>query len=119
MAIVKTSRTPNMVQRGKSYAQALSGQGLALTANINIHAFEEGNGWLYDNVIVRLKPQHLAAEFKEELKNRGMVNVQIRDGGGRDIVLTFESVGIMKENLKLMEGWIQIWSESVKEWQQG
>lgn len=34
-------------------------------------------------------------------------------------MLTFESVGTMKEKTKLMEGWISEWSESIKEWAQG
>ncbi|KAL7214842.1 hypothetical protein ACSBR1_027091 [Camellia fascicularis] len=70
-----TSRVPNMVQKGKSYAQALSGKGLAHIASITLSAFEEGNGWLYDSAIVRLKPLHSAAEFKEELKLRGMRDI--------------------------------------------
>ncbi|KAL7204785.1 hypothetical protein ACSBR2_017821 [Camellia fascicularis] len=50
--IATNSRAPNMLQRGKSYAQILSGQGLASTSNINIQAYRKGNGWLYDSVIV-------------------------------------------------------------------
>ncbi|GMP57002.1 hypothetical protein CsSME_00021263 [Camellia sinensis var. sinensis] len=114
-----TSRVTNTVQRGKSYAQILTGSGLASNSNISIQAYEEGNGWLYESAIVRLKSHILAGEFKEELKNRGMGNVYVRDGGGRDIVLTFESAGSLKEKLKSMEGWIQSWCESVKVWQLG
>lgn len=117
--IVTTSRAPSMVQKGKSYAQIVGGHGLTSNSNISIQVNEEGNGWLYDSVIVRLKSQHLVVEFEEELKNRGMGDVQIRVGGGRDIVLTFQSVEIMTEKLKTMEGWIQLWSESVKVWQKG
>ncbi|GMQ10313.1 hypothetical protein CsSME_00053366 [Camellia sinensis var. sinensis] len=46
------SKAPNMLQRGKSYAQILSGPGLAPDSNISIQAYEEGNGWLYESVIV-------------------------------------------------------------------
>ncbi|KAL7193693.1 hypothetical protein ACSBR2_025331 [Camellia fascicularis] len=83
--IGSTSRVPNM-----SYAQALSGRGLVTSASITLNAFEEENGWLYDNVIIRLKPPNSTVEFKKELKTRGMRDIQVRDGGGRDIVLTFE-----------------------------
>ncbi|CAL5378234.1 unnamed protein product [Camellia sinensis] len=117
--IVTTSRVPSMVQKGKSYAQVLGGQGLISNSSISIQVNEEGNGWLYESVIVRLKPQHLVVEFEEELKNRGLGDVQIRVGGGRDIVLTFQTAGIMSEKLKALEGWIQSWSESVKVWQKG
>lgn len=66
-----------MVQRGKSYAQALRGEGIAHTASININASEEGNGWIYESVIVRLKPPNCVATFKEELNNRGMGDIQV------------------------------------------
>lgn len=43
-------------------------------------------------------------EFKEELKPRGIEDLQVRDGGGKDIVLTFESVESMKDKLAIMDG---------------
>ncbi|KAL7193971.1 hypothetical protein ACSBR2_025582 [Camellia fascicularis] len=122
----------DFVKGGKSYAQALSGRGLVTNTSITlmlclVGRFGEGfgkgngkgNGWLYESVIVRLKPIHCAEAFKEELKIRGMGDIQVRDGGGRDMVLTFESMGSLKEKLKLMEGWVHDWSESIKEWKQG
>ncbi|CAL5364047.1 unnamed protein product [Camellia sinensis] len=64
-------------------------------------------------------PLSCVATFKEELQIRGMGDIQARDGGGKDIVVTFESVESMKENLKLMEKWIHEWCESIKKWKQG
>ncbi|KAL7212942.1 hypothetical protein ACSBR2_015606 [Camellia fascicularis] len=55
-AIGNTSRAPSMVQRGKSYAQAVSGRGLEINTTMTINASKEGIGWLYNSVIVRLKP---------------------------------------------------------------
>ncbi|KAL7243100.1 hypothetical protein ACSBR1_015502 [Camellia fascicularis] len=117
--IGNTNRAPNMVQGGKSYAQALSGKRVANTTSITLTTFEERNGWLYESVIIRLKPLHYTTEFKEELKLKGVGDIQVRDGGGRDIVLTFDSVESMKEKLKSMEGWVYDWSESIKEWKKG
>lgn len=48
-----------------------------------------------------------------------MEDIQGRDGGGRDIVMSFESVENMKEKLKLIEDWRPDWSESITEWKQG
>ncbi|XP_028110219.1 uncharacterized protein LOC114308755 [Camellia sinensis] len=59
-----TSRVTNMIQRGKSFAQILTGSGLASNSNISIQTYEEGNGWLYESAIVRLKSHICAGEFK-------------------------------------------------------
>ncbi|GMP91751.1 hypothetical protein CsSME_00042300 [Camellia sinensis var. sinensis] len=114
-----TNRVQNLAQGGKSYAQALSRRGLVTSASITINAFEEGNGWLYESVIIQLKPLHCAEAFKEELKIKGMGDIQVRDGGGREIMLTFELVSSKKEKLKSMEGWVHEWNESIKERKQG
>ncbi|KAL7263541.1 hypothetical protein ACSBR1_001658 [Camellia fascicularis] len=72
-----------------------------------IKAYEEGNGWLDESVIARLKPLHDVKGFKKEIVRRDLGEVQVRVGGGRDLVLSFQSKDIMKEELLLMKSWLK------------
>ncbi|GMP92906.1 hypothetical protein CsSME_00042953 [Camellia sinensis var. sinensis] len=116
---VSRSVAPALAQGGKSYAQAVSGKRMLPNTSLTINVAEAGNGWLYTSVIVRLKPLRNVVEFKQELHNRRLGDIQVRDGGGRDIVISFASVEIMKEKLKSMKDWIHEWCESIKEWEKG
>ena len=97
----------------------MNGRGLVANSCLTINVVEEGNEWLYTSAIVRLKPMRDAEEFKQELKSRGIGGIQVRNGGGRDMVMTFDSVKGMQESLKSMEGWIHVWSVSIKKWKEG
>ncbi|GMP40634.1 hypothetical protein CsSME_00011001 [Camellia sinensis var. sinensis] len=114
-----TGKAPWKLKGKESFAQVVSGKGSGTNATLTVKVYEVGNGWLYSSVFVRLKPLYCGAEFKSELKTRGMEDIEVREGGGRDIVLSFPSVENMHEKLKLMETWVQDWAESVTEWKQG
>ncbi|GMP41977.1 hypothetical protein CsSME_00011885 [Camellia sinensis var. sinensis] len=77
---------------------------------------EKGSGWLYQSVIIRLKPNFSIYDLKEELKKKGVEGVLVRDGGGRDMVVTFKSVEYMKSKLHWFYPWINLWSEYMTEW---
>ncbi|KAL7230469.1 hypothetical protein ACSBR2_008864 [Camellia fascicularis] len=71
-----------------------------------IRAYEEGNGWLYESLVVKLSSFLTVEAFKAELHNRGMRDVIVRDNGGRIVVLTFNSVQQMKEGKEQIGKWV-------------
>ncbi|KAL7170448.1 hypothetical protein ACSBR2_035344 [Camellia fascicularis] len=106
--------------KGKeSYAHVVSGKGSITSANLTLKVYEVGNGWLYNCAIVRLKSLCCGVDFEKKLRTRGMKDIEVRDGGGRDIVLSFQLVERMREKLKKMGVWIKEWSELITEWKQG
>ncbi|KAL7194744.1 hypothetical protein ACSBR1_035056 [Camellia fascicularis] len=84
-----------------------------------VRVMEEGNGWLYESVIIRLTANFCVHDLKEELKKKGVEGVLVKDGGGRDVVVRFNSAEDMKSNLHLFYPWINIWSEYMTEWKSG
>lgn len=46
-------------------------------------------------------------KFKEELVRRGFEDVRVRMGGGRDMVMLFQSKEIMGERLMRMKVWLK------------
>ena len=77
---------------------------------------EIGNGWLYENIILRLKPIFSVLAIKEELKRKEMTSVLVREGGGHDVVITFKSKEDMRSNRCKLVTWFQEWCEYIKEW---
>lgn len=57
-----------------------------------VRAFEVGNGWLYESIIVKLKTFFSFNDFKKEFGKRQIKEMMVREGGGRIVVLTFKSV---------------------------
>ncbi|CAL5327246.1 unnamed protein product [Camellia sinensis] len=109
----------SVMQNGnKSYAQVVKEGGSSSKPTITIMATEEGNGWLYESVIIRLKSTCSAAEFKKELQIRGLGDAKFSLCGGRDVILSFNFVPLMKDSPKHLDGWIKEWSDSIKEWKQ-
>lgn len=102
----------------KSFAEVVRGRGVEPTTNRTIKVYEEGNGWLYESAVVRLKASAFVDDFREELVRRGCGDIKVRLGGGRDTVLSFQSVAVMKEQLVLMKEWLYDWCETVLEWRQ-
>ncbi|KAL7205726.1 hypothetical protein ACSBR2_018618 [Camellia fascicularis] len=105
------------VQR-KSFADALKSnigipQGKAYST---IKVNEDGHGWLYESVIVRLKEEYTLSSIKQALKDKRMGNILVRNGGGRDVVLTFKSKEEMKTNFRLVKEWLKEWCEVATEW---
>ncbi|CAL5372613.1 unnamed protein product [Camellia sinensis] len=110
----------SVMQNGnKSYAQVVKEGGSSSKPTITIMATEEGNGWLYESVIIRLKSTCSAAEFKKELQIRGLGDAKFSLCGGRDVILSFNFVPLMKDSPKHLDESIKEWSDSVKEWKQG
>ncbi|KAF5950240.1 hypothetical protein HYC85_012233 [Camellia sinensis] len=113
------NRTHVGYQGKRSFAEVVSGKAAGPNTSCIIKASEEGNGWLYESVIARLKPLFIVEDFKKELERRDLEEVQVRAGGGRDLMLTFQSQEIMKDKLLLMKSWLNEWCDSVLEWKQG
>lgn len=97
----------------------MRGRGIQTAAIRTIHVVEEGNGWLYESVVARLKPSFSMVNFKEEIARKGFGDVKVRMGGGKDMVLTFNSVKDMKVKFQKMQEWLNEWCESAHEWQHG
>ncbi|KAL7247056.1 hypothetical protein ACSBR2_002049 [Camellia fascicularis] len=68
---------------------------------VTVKAEEIGNGWLYESLLLRLKAKYATVNMKTELEARGMKDVVVRKGGGRDLILSFNSNEEMK--LKMID----------------
>ncbi|KAL7224191.1 hypothetical protein ACSBR1_025618 [Camellia fascicularis] len=80
----------------KSYAEVV-GKGVAQgREEVVVQVSEEGNGWLYKSLIIKLHTFFSLSAFKEECQKRGLQEVIIRVGEGRLVILTFPSVMEMK-----------------------
>ncbi|GMP83746.1 hypothetical protein CsSME_00037553 [Camellia sinensis var. sinensis] len=65
-------------QRNISFAEVMSDRGVQTNAIRTIKAYEEGNGWLYESVVVRLKASSSMDTFKEDIARRGFGKVKVR-----------------------------------------
>ncbi|GMP56130.1 hypothetical protein CsSME_00020718 [Camellia sinensis var. sinensis] len=106
-------------QRTRSFAEVVRGRGIQTATVRTIHTVEEGNGWLYESIVARLKPSFSVVDFKEEIVREGFGDVKVRLGGGRDMVLTFTSVEDMKVKFQEMQEWLNAWCESAHVWRLG
>lgn len=77
------------------------------------------NSWLYASAVARLKPNLSAEDLKDEVHRCGYGDVTIRRGGGRQLVISFQSVEAKREKLLLMKEWLTDWCESVEDWEEG
>ncbi|KAL7230478.1 hypothetical protein ACSBR2_008873 [Camellia fascicularis] len=84
---------------------------------VTIQAEEIGNGWLYDSVVVHLKPEYANIKLKTEIQERGMKDVLVRDGGGRNVLITFKSNEERRTNIGTIKEWVENWCEDVVEWE--
>ncbi|KAL7198637.1 hypothetical protein ACSBR2_021022 [Camellia fascicularis] len=91
---------------GRSYVEVIQGAQPRGQTTTTIRVKEIGNGWLYESMIIRLKPNYSAVEVKEELKEQGMKNVIVR-GGRRDVVLSFNSREALKSTISKLNVWFQ------------
>ncbi|KAL7166109.1 hypothetical protein ACSBR2_036896 [Camellia fascicularis] len=103
-------------QGSKSYADVLRGNARQPNSAHTIKVQRGGNGWLYESAVVKLKSHLSINNFKAELQRRGYGDIIVRVGGGRQILLSFQSVVALREQLLLMKEWIQEWCESIAEW---
>ncbi|KAL7205813.1 hypothetical protein ACSBR2_018684 [Camellia fascicularis] len=86
------------------------------TANMSIKVNEDGHSWLYESVIIRLRSDYSTSNIKKALKENRLDQIEVREGGCRDVVLTFKSQEELKSNIHSIKEWFQDWSQFVLEW---
>ncbi|KAF5932858.1 hypothetical protein HYC85_029029 [Camellia sinensis] len=67
-----------------------------------VYAKEVGNGWLYDSLVVKLKRFQDFPEFQRVVSEKGSKEIAVREGGGRMVVVSFQSSDYLKENQALL-----------------
>lgn len=100
----------------RTYAEVIKNTNGMERGIVSVQAKEIGNGWLYESVVVRLKVEYANVKLKNELHKRGMENVLVRDGGGRDVFLTFKSKECREASLVTVNEWLQDWCEEIVVW---
>ncbi|KAL7197752.1 hypothetical protein ACSBR2_020306 [Camellia fascicularis] len=103
-----------MEQRGL-HREALASDGSTERGKVVIKAKEEGNGWQYESVVVKMSSFLAFKDFRSEMCVRGMKDVIARECGGRIVLLTFSSVQHLKEWKAQLGDWGQKWCDSVEE----
>ncbi|KAL7182727.1 hypothetical protein ACSBR1_041419 [Camellia fascicularis] len=101
---------------GKSNEDVVKGggeDGLVVMGN------EEGNGWLYESAIVKLKMGYVFLDFENMVHLIGSKDIVVRRGGGKDVVLTFKSVEDIKVRMEQLDVCLKEWCCSVMEWRRG
>ncbi|KAL7210007.1 hypothetical protein ACSBR1_031558 [Camellia fascicularis] len=56
------------------------------------------------------------AEVRKELINKGAKGILVREGGGRDAIISFNSKEEMVSKLTLFKSWFHDWCEYITEW---
>ncbi|KAL7264041.1 hypothetical protein ACSBR1_002073 [Camellia fascicularis] len=97
----------------RSYVQVVKGENTGGVGAVTVNAEEVGNGWLYESLILRLKAKYASVNMEMELEARGMKEVVVRKGGGRDLILTFNSKEEMKSKMKDVKEMFGDWCEEV------
>ncbi|GMP63388.1 hypothetical protein CsSME_00025104 [Camellia sinensis var. sinensis] len=104
----------------RSFAEVLKGDTSAAEGNTNtnitIKAKEEGNGWLYESAIVRFNNEHSTHNILKVLEEKGMEQIEVRKGGGRDVIISFNSTSALQSNIGKIKEWFKDVSQSVMEW---
>ncbi|KAL7188418.1 hypothetical protein ACSBR1_038297 [Camellia fascicularis] len=103
----------------RSYVEVTKNTSIMGEGILTIKAEEIGNGWLYDSVVVCLKSEYANINLKAEFQEKGMENILVRDGGGRDVLLTFKSKEKRKTLMGTIKEWVQNWCEEIVEWEPG
>ncbi|KAL7207210.1 hypothetical protein ACSBR1_029221 [Camellia fascicularis] len=91
----------------RSFAEVVKNGGGMNSEGASIMAYEEGNGWLYESVIVKLKSYNSFSGFKYAVQNREGTNVLVRKGEDRMAILTFHSKAVMKEKMATLQEWLK------------
>lgn len=99
----------------KSFAEVLQGATTmaAVKASMTIKANEGGHGWFYESVIIRLNSDFSINSIKSALKDNGLAQVVVRQGGGRDVILTFKSQEELQSNIQKIKDWFKDWSHGI------
>ncbi|KAL7235781.1 hypothetical protein ACSBR1_019131 [Camellia fascicularis] len=64
----------------------------------------------------RLRSDYSTSNIKKALKENRLDQIEVREGGCRDVVLTFNSQEELKSNIHSIKEWFQDWSQFVLEW---
>ena len=80
---------------------------------------ELGNRWLYESIIMRLKIDYSVLKVKNELIKRVVKNVLVREGSGRDVIISFSSKVELLSKMPLLKAWFHDWCEYITEWRSG
>ncbi|KAL7190512.1 hypothetical protein ACSBR2_022735 [Camellia fascicularis] len=105
--------------RMEKMKKVINGSEPRCTSKKTIRVEELGNGWLFESMILRLKLNYSVLEVRKELKTRGMLNVLVREGGGRDVILTFNSMDELLSKKASVIEWFHEWCEYITEWRSG
>ncbi|KAL7171937.1 hypothetical protein ACSBR2_031598 [Camellia fascicularis] len=104
----------------RSFAEVLKGDTSVVEGNTNtnitIKAKEEGNGWLYESAIVRFNTEYSTHNILKVLKEKGLERIEVRKGGGRDVIISFKSSSELQSNIGKIKEWFKDRSQSVMEW---
>ncbi|KAL7213452.1 hypothetical protein ACSBR2_016055 [Camellia fascicularis] len=97
----------------RSFGEVLKGEPPTAASNVSmtIKVDEVGHGWLYDNVIIRLNAKYSTHDIGKALKANGLDQVLVRQWGGCDVVLTFNSPEELKSNICNIKEWFKDWSQ--------
>ncbi|KAL7231468.1 hypothetical protein ACSBR2_009673 [Camellia fascicularis] len=71
-----------------------------------------------NTAMVKGVEQFQLQNLKEEISSRGLKDVLVREGGGRLVVLTFNSKQALNEGVGSLKKWIYDWCETVTEGRQ-
>ncbi|GMP91370.1 hypothetical protein CsSME_00042101 [Camellia sinensis var. sinensis] len=100
----------------KMFADVVRGIQIQDRDSISVQAEEYGNGWFYDSVLVRLKVRCINISLSLELNTRGIDGFEARQGGGRDVVLSFKSKEEMVTKMKSIKEIIHEWCDDIIQW---
>ncbi|KAL7248896.1 hypothetical protein ACSBR1_011139 [Camellia fascicularis] len=105
----------------KSFFKVLKGDTRSTTgsAATTIKANDDGHRWLYESVIIKLHSDYSIHSIRKALKEKGLHQVVVKEGGGHDVILTFQSQEELKSNILSIKEWFQAWSLFVLEWNPG
>ncbi|GMP29300.1 hypothetical protein CsSME_00004464 [Camellia sinensis var. sinensis] len=85
-------------------------------ASTTIKVTEEGNCWLFGIAIICLNAEYSILSIIKALKEKGFEHIMVKKGGGRDVILTFNSQKELKSNIDNLKDWFKDWSQFVVEW---
>ncbi|CAL5380603.1 unnamed protein product [Camellia sinensis] len=102
----------------RSFAEVLKGENPVENGNsrITIQVNGEGNGWLYDNIIVRFNREYTTHSIFKALKEKELEQIEVREWGGRDIIISFNSTNELQSNIDKIKELFKGWSQSVMVW---
>ncbi|KAL7250587.1 hypothetical protein ACSBR1_012585 [Camellia fascicularis] len=104
---MSVNRNWNQGIDGRTFADVIKSTDSRCPPKTTIRVEEIGNGWLFESLIMKLKTEYSVQEVNTELKRRGMSSVLVREGGGRDEIISFHSrEDLLKGKLKLKFGFM-------------